>query len=495
MTQRRTRPRYLGLAVLGVLGGLLLFVLVVPDVYSELLANIERVRALRGLELPVYQRSLDEVAWDSGWRSLCTPEGGGVPVSMPASERALEFSALASIDRGDYATAKELLGRLAEQGLAGDEPNALAYRAALDMDWVGAAQAYVPQTTPRHERWWGTVFYLAAQLVMFEGDLDKAVDLYRRADAAYGVHGPYLGLGLVEYLIQRGRSLEGWDAYRRALVVMPPEEALAHLPRFNELRLEGLRTWHESDPANEQVAHWLAFYEDEPQREAVVSKALDGESAPQVAVELELGDGRMLTGFDYRREDLETGPFMEVDFYLREGQGEQSQYRRVRQSVLNQAPNGAFAWDRVPDGVRPAGWHGLVYSPDLAALYREEIILDEVWLCLDAGRIGTSFGLQGNTVPLPRKEVAYIQGGQAFPVGDASLSLGRTWFGVQDPHNHSYVSGGNQPDQAQSMVGTWNPAAGADAAAVWLMAHQTSKGCFQELYFFSLPTLTSLWTE
>jgi len=486
MTQRRNRHRYLGLVLVGVLAGLLLLVLVAPDVYSELLANIERVRALRGLDLPVHDRSLDEVAWDSGWGSLCSPGGGAVPVPMPASERALEFSALASIDRGDYATAEVLLQRLADQGLADDEPNALAYRAALDMDWVEAIQAYEPQATPRHERWWGTVFYLAAQQLMFEGELDEAAELYRRADVAYGVHGPYLGLGLLECLVQRGRSLEAWDAYRRALVVMPPEEALAHLPRFDELRLEGLRAWNDLDPENEQVGHWLAFYEDEPRWEAVASEALDGEPLPQVLLELDMGEGRKLLGFDYRVEDLETGPFMQVDLYLREGQGQQSRYRQVRQMVLNQAPNGAFAWDKVPDGVRPVGWHALVYSPDLAALCREEVIPDEVWLCLDTGRIGTSFGLQGNTVPLLRGEAVYIQGGRAFPVGDASLSLGRTWFGVQDPYNYSYVGGGRAPDQAQFMAGTWEPAVGVDAGAVWLLSHSTSKACFRDTFFFLL---------
>jgi hypothetical protein len=55
----------------GVLAGLLLLVLVAPDAYSELLANTERVRALRVLDLAAHERSLDEVAWDSGWRSQC----------------------------------------------------------------------------------------------------------------------------------------------------------------------------------------------------------------------------------------------------------------------------------------------------------------------------------------------------------------------------------------------------------------------------------------
>jgi tetratricopeptide (TPR) repeat protein len=479
------------------MGGLaiLLVVLVVPDAYSELLANLERVRALRGLDLPPHEGSLDEVAWDSGWRSLCAPEGETAPAPVLASERTLEFSALASIDRGDYATAQVLLQRLADQGVVEDEPNALAYRAALDMDWVGAAEEYEPQATPRHERWWGTIFYLAAQRLMFEGQLDGAAELYRRADAAYGVPGPYLGLGLVECLIQRGQFVEAWDAYRRALVVMPPEEALSHLPRFGELRLEGLRAWHEFDRANEQVGHWLAFYEDESQRVLADSETLDREPKPQVPVELELGDGRLLLGFDYRLEDLETGPFMEVSLYLREGQGQRSQYRQVRRAVLNQAPNGAFAWDSVPDGVRPVGWHAFVYSHDLAALYREELTPDDVWLCLDAGRIGTGFGLQGNTVPLLRDEVVYIQGGRAFLVADGSLSLGRTWFGVQDPYNYSYVSGGHRPDQVQSMVGVWEPPAGAESAALWLVSHRTSKGCFRELYLFALPDFASQWME
>ena len=467
-------------------GGLLLFALLVPGVYSELLANIERVRALRGLELPGYEHSLDEAAWDSGWRSLCSPGGEASTVPGSLSERALEFSALASLDRGDYASAKVLLQRLVDRGLADDEPNALAYLAALEMDWVGAAAGYEPQATPRHDRWWGTVFYLAAQQLIFEGDLDRAADLYRQADAAYGVHGPYLGLGLVECLVEQGRPLEAWDAYRRALVVMPPEEALAHLSRFGELRLEGLRAWHNLDPENGQVERWLALYEDEAGGGVAGSEVLGEKPVPQVALELDLGDGRILIGFDYRVEDLETGPFMEIAFYVREGQGEQSGFWRVRQAVLNQAPNGAFAWDKVPDGVRPVGWHGLVYSPDSAAISWQEMIPGETWLCLDAGRIGTSFGLQGNTALLPREEAVYIQGGRVFPVGAASLSLGRTWLGVKGPHNYSYVGGGRRPDQAQSMVGSWNPVAGADSVAVWLMAHQTSKGCFQELYLFTL---------
>ena len=334
MGEEGRRDRRIGLVLAAGLGGLVLLVLVVPDAYSELLANIERVRALRGFDLPRHEQSLDELAWDLGWQSLCSTAGGAESVLMPLSERALEFSALASLDRGDYAAAKALLERLPDQRLADDEPNVLAYRAALEMDWIEAARAYEPQATPRHERWWGTVFYLAAQQRKFEGELDGAAELYRRADAAYDVHGPYLGLGLVECLVQQGRFLEAWDAYRRAVVVMPPEEALVHLPRFDELRLRGLQAWHELDPENEQVNHFLAFYEAEPSRgEGAVPEMLYEAPFPQVALELALGDGRTLLGFDYRVEDLETGPFMEVDFYLREG--ERAGYRRVRRTVLN----------------------------------------------------------------------------------------------------------------------------------------------------------------
>ncbi|NIV29932.1 MAG: hypothetical protein GWN58_10635, partial [Anaerolineae bacterium] len=376
--------------------------------------------------------------------------------------------------------------RLEDQEAVNHEPNALAYSAALEMDWVEAARSYEPQATPRHERWWGTVFYLAAQQLMFEGELDEAGELYRRADAAYGLHGPYLGLGLVECLVQRGRFLEAWDAYRRALVVMPPEEAQGHLPRFDELRREGLRAWHELDPENEQVERWLAFYEDASGRESSGAEALGEEPAPELPLELDLGDGRALIGFDYQVQDLETGPFMEVDFYVREGEGDQVDYRRVRRTVLNQAPNGAFAWDRVPDGVRPVGWHAFVYGPELVALSWEEMSPGKAWLCLDARPVGKSFGLQGSTVPLGHEEVVYIQGGGAFLSGAGALVLGRTWFGVQDPNNYSYVPGGRQPDRVQSMVGSWNPATGANSAAVWLVAIQGSSGCFRELYLFSI---------
>jgi len=471
------------------LGVLLLLVLLVPDVYSELLANIERVRALRGLELPEYEHSLDEAAWDSGWQSLCSPGGGTASVPISLSERALEFSALANLDRGDYATAQKLLRRLADRGPADDEPNALAYLAALEMDWVGAAQAYEPQATPRHERWWGTVFYLAAQRLMFEGESDRATELYRQADAAYGVHGPYLGLGLVDCFVQRGRLLEAWDTYRRALAVMPPEEALAHLPRFEEVRREGLQAWHELDPENEQVGHWLAFYEEESTEERAGLETLDSEPVPQVALEQEISEGRTLIGLDYRVEDLETGPFMEVDFYVREEQGEQSEYRRVGQTVLNQAPNGAFAWDRVPDGVRPVGWHAFLYSHDLAAVQYGDQSQQGRWLCMNGGAIGAAFGLQSTVAVIPEGARAYIQGGDA-QVEEGALALGRWWFGGDDtPNPYSSLPGGRFQDGIQRMVGIWIPGDGIEAAAVYFFSVDVGRACVRNAYLFLVPDL------
>lgn len=483
------RLRVAGPGLAGLALGLALVVLL-PRLWAGLLANVERVRALRGLELPVYERSLDEAAWDAGWRSLCAPGGAEATYPMPASEGALLFSALASMDRGDYAAARALLQRLSEEGLAGDEPNALAYLAALDMDWVGAARAYEPQDAPRHERWWGTVFYLAAQQRMFDGALDEAADLYRQADSAYGVRGPYLGLGLVECFVREGRPLEAWDAYRRALVVMPPQEALAHLARFEELRLEGLRAWRVLQPENEQVAHWLAFYEADSQRESVGSEALEGEPTPLVALALELEGGGVLLGFDYRAEDLETGPFLATDFYVREGEGEQAIYRRVRQVMLNQAPNGAFAWDAVPGGVRPVGWHGLVYSHDLAAIEYRELPSRGRWLCMDGGVIQEAFGLQSMSATVPEGAPLYLQGGVAYVTGGGSLAHGRRWFGSDEAvYPYSYLGGGHLQDEVESMAGVWVPDEGVETVAMWLLSGQVGRACARNLFLFAAPDL------
>ncbi|MFN2217001.1 MAG: tetratricopeptide repeat protein [Anaerolineae bacterium] len=488
---RRKRTQVLVLVLVGALAALVMLILVAPHVYAELVANIERVRALRGLDLPLHERSLDEAAWDAGWHSLCSPQEAATPVPLPASDRALEFSALASIDRGDYATALAVLRHLADVGATGKEPNALAYKAALEMDWVAAAEAYAPQDTPRHERWWGTVFYLAAQQRMFEGELDEAAGLYRRADVAYGVHGPYLGFGLVECLIQRGRSMEAWDAYRRALVVVPPKEALSHLGRFDELRLEALRAWQGQQPENEQVAHWLAYYEDERQGKTADPEMLDVEPVPMVPVELDLGGGRTLLGFDYHVEDLETGPFMSADFYLREGAEEPARYRRVRQVVLNQAANGAFAWDAVPDGVRPVGWHGLVYSRNLTGLYREEMAPDEEWLCMDAGSIQDALGMQSVLAVVPRGEPVYLQSGQAYVTGGSSLAEGRRWFGTDGAlYPYTYLDGVHLQDQVQSVSGFWIPDDGIEQVAVWLLSGKVGRACARNVVLFAVPDLS-----
>jgi hypothetical protein len=322
---------------------------------------------------------------------------------------------------------------------------------------------------------------------MFNGDMDQAAAMYRLADAGYGTQGPYRGLELVNCLVQRGRSLEAFDASRRALATMPPEEALAHLPRFNQLRLAGLREWRQRDPANPQVQRWLDFYEADAAEVHETTEALSSAPTPQVALELDLGGGRSLIGFDYRGEDIETGPYMQVDFYVREGRDAETQYTRIRRNVLNQAINGAFRWDAVPAGVRPAGWHQFVYSPNLAGLYPEAVTPGQHWLCLDAGRVGSSFGLESDSTPLSTKREAHIQGGSAFLDGDGSLSIERTWSGTQDPHNYSPVGGRPQPNTTLDLVGSWIPKASADTVAVWIISHQTTKACFKGLYLFAIP--------
>jgi len=443
-------------------------------------ANRERIEALRALASSVQAGSVDELAWDAGWRGLCSaaelPQATG-------SQGALAFLASAGLDRGDYAGALAEFRRVAAGGDGDEAALASAYVAALELRWLDAARLYPGQPTPRHQRFWGTVFYLAAQELMFRGQADEAAPWYRRADQSYGVQGPYLGLALVDCLAQQGRTLEAFDAYRRGLVVLPPDEALAQRERFEQMRLEALHAWRDLDPANPQVAAWLDFYTGD--RPAEEKKRLAQAPQPQVALTHDLGDGRRLLGFDYRPEDIATGPFMWVDLYVQEGTAEDDPVVRLRRAVLNQAPNGSFAWDAAPDGVRPFGWHGLVYSSDLRALHPEALFPGERWQCLDAGRIGGSFGLQSLQTPLGAANW-YIQGGQLYAVGPASLTLGRHWYGVADPHNYSHVSGRPEPDRLWPMAGVWERATGADQVAVWLLAHADSQGCFNQLYLFKL---------
>ncbi|HRI57485.1 MAG TPA: hypothetical protein PK170_10355, partial [Anaerolineae bacterium] len=249
--------------------------------------------------------------------------------------------------------------------------------------------------------------------------------------------------------------------------------------RFEQMRTDALRMWHAQDPANTQVAAWLDFFEGD--RPAEVEETLASPPQPMAIMDEDLGDGRRLVGLDYRREEIETGPFLWVDLYVQEGQD--GPVTRLRRAVLNQAPNGSFTWDAAPDGVRPFGWPGLVYSHDLRALDTKELTPGERWQCLDAGRIGGSFGLQGLPAPLGNGE-RYIQGGQAHAVGPAEMSLGRQWYGIIDPYNYSYVGGRPQPDQSLKMAGNWERPAGAQEASVWLLVHATSRGCFNQLYLF-----------
>lgn len=43
-------------------------------------------------------------------------------------------------------------------------------------------------------------------------------------------------------------------------------------------------------------------------------------------------------------------------------------YRPERETVLNQVANGSFAWDAPPDGLRPFGWYGNLYSTGLSGI-------------------------------------------------------------------------------------------------------------------------------
>ena len=443
-------------------------------------ANRERVEALRALAGSKQAGSVDELAWDAGWRSLCS--AAELP-QAPSSQDALSFLASTGIDRGDYAGALAEFRQVAAGGDEAEAALASAYVAALELRWLEAARLYPGQPTPRHQRFWGTVFYLAAQELMFGGQADEAAAWYRRADQSYGVQGPYLGLALVDCLAQQGRTLEAFDAYRRGLVVLPPEEALAQRERFEQMRLEALHLWRDLDPVNPQVAAWLDFYAgDQPVEE---QERLAQAPQSQVALTHDLGDGRRLLGFDYRPEDIATGPFLWVDLYVQEGTAEGAPVVRLRRAVLNQAPNGSFAWDAAPDGVRPLGWHGLVYLQNLDALQTAAVFPGERGQCMNAGRIGGSFGLQSLPTPLDAATL-YLQGGQLFAVGPANLSLGRQWYGATDAYNYSYVSGRPQPDQLLPMAGVWERVAEANQVAVWLLAHAESQGCFNQLYLFKL---------
>lgn len=449
-------------------------------------ANGERIAALRTLTRSVQSGSIDELAWDAGWHSLCDPETQ--PATPGSSQEAAGFIARGLLDRGDYA------GALAEfrQAAAADDAEAelaRAYVAALELRWLDAAQLYPGQSNARHQRFWGTVFYLAAQELMFQGRAEEAAAWYRRADQSYDAQGPYLGLSLVECLAQQGRTLEAFDAYRRGLVVLPAGEALAQRERFEQMRLDALRIWRAQDPANTQVAAWLDFFEGD--RPAEAEETLASPPQPMAIMDEDLGDGRRLVGLDYRREEIETGPFLWVNLYVQEGQD--GPVTRLRRAVLNQAPNGSFTWDAAPDGVRPFGWPGLVYSHDLRALDTQELSPGERWQCLDAGRIEASFGLQSLATPLGELAQTYVQGGDAWVSQGGSLAIGRTWFGLGGNYDYSYVNGGGAPNMRQTMVGVWTSPVGAHSVAIWLLSHgkDNTIGCYDNLYLIYIDIKTA----
>jgi tetratricopeptide (TPR) repeat protein len=444
-------------------------------------ANRERIAALHVLAGSNYGASMDQLAWDAGWSSLCQPDDARPPASLPIE--ALPFVAATRMERGDYAGALEEFRRVAAESDSAEATLASAYVAALEMRWLEAAELYPVEPTARQRRFWATVFYLAAQDLMFRGQSEQAAQWYRRADAGYDRLGPYLGLPLMECLAQQGQVLEAFDAYRRGLVVLPVDEALAHRERFEQMRLEALRAWRDLNPDNTQVAGWLEFYEND--RPVAETETLAEAPQPQVALTHDLSDGRRLIGFDYRPEDIETGSFMWVDLYVQEGVAEGSPVTRLRRPVLNQAPNGSFVWDAAPDGVRPFGWHGLVYLQNLDALHEAAVFPGNSGQCMDAVRIGGSFGLQSLPTPLD-SAISYIQGGQLYAMGPAQLSLGRQWYGVADPYNYSYVGGRPEPDQLLPMAGIWERVSSAAQVAVWLLTHSDSRGCFNQLYLFPL---------
>ena len=284
---RNPRHWFLLLALLLALAGVLYQA---GQLAADAVANRERVEAFHVLVDSVQVGSVDELAWDAGWRGLC-----GSPTqasSSGTSQQALSFVAHTQMERGDYAGALTEFRRIAAEGDAANATLANAYIAALEMRWLDAAKLYPSEPTPRHQRFWATVFYLAAQQLMFSGRADQAAEWYRRADQGYGTQGPFLGLSLVDCFVQQNRPLEAFDAYRRALVVLPAEEALAHRARFEQMRLDALRAWRQLDPANSQVAGWLDFFEGDAPVEGQETLASDPQ--PQVTLTEDLGEGRTL---------------------------------------------------------------------------------------------------------------------------------------------------------------------------------------------------------
>jgi tetratricopeptide (TPR) repeat protein len=447
-------------------------------------ANRERLEALHALVDSERSGTVDELAWDAGWRSLCSATAE--TAAAASSQAAVEFLARSHVDRGDYASALVEFRRVAAGGDAAEASLASAYVAALELRWLDAARLYPGQPTPRHQRFWGTVFYLAAQELMFRAQAGEAADWYRQADQSYGVQGPYLGLGLVDCLAQQGRTLEAFDAYRRALVVLPADEALAQRERFEQMRLEALRAWQKSDPANQRVARWLEFYSNDTRAEGIEEFA--GEPTPTSILDEDIGDGNTLIGIDYQEEDIETGPFVWVDMYLKNG----SVVERRRRVAFNYAPNGAFVWDAAPDGVSPFGWYTRIYNGDMAALRYQRTSTGDVDLCMDSARIGAGFDFQGFEVPLKTSEPhAFLQGGISSASEDGVAALCRRWSGTLDENPFNCVQPLlTGPSPRASTAGTTSIPANADRLSAWIVSSSTAGvACFGHVFLTAIPPI------
>lgn len=477
MTLGTLRPKSLLLA-LTLIGVLLAALRLTPLA----VANGERVTALAALTSSTANGSIDEQAWDAGWRSLCRPGTADDPEA--ASLAAAGFIARGLVDRGDYAGALAEFRQAAGSQDAAEARLASAYAAALEMRWLDAARLYPGQPTARHQRFWGTIFYLAAQELMFRGESDEAAAWYRRADQSYDVQGPYLGLELMECLAQPGRTLEAFDAYRRGLVVLPPDEALAQRERFEQMRLDALRQWQEQDPENAQVTAWLDFYTAD--RRSEEQETLTSPPQPKTPLTYDLDDGRRLIGFDYHAEDIETGPFVWMDFYLGDG----DQVQRQRRLVFNYAPNGAFAWDAAPDGIRPFGWYTREYSGDLVALRYQQSARDEPMLCMDSASISAGFDLRSFEIRLPADERRdLLQGGVISATENGVAGLCRRWSVGSDTDIHSCVepllSG---PSQAADIAAVTSLPASASTVSAWIVSSSTNgMACFKHTFLVETP--------
>lgn len=455
---------------------------------SCLPANLARLEALQEVADSGWKQDLDGQAWDAGWLALCDADAAAIP-ETPVSGQETPFVAATRLKQGDYRFVQRSLRELMTADKVLLEPNAPAYLAAFNLDWVGAAKAYRPVPFERHRRFWATVFYLAAQRLAFSGQIAQAAEWYRKADSGYDALGPLRGLALADCLDQKGLYVEAFDAYRRALIDLPPVEALAHQVRFNHLRLAGLRQWHLTDPTSSQVAHWLAFYEADASSGSGKSEELAGQPQPRVPLAVELGPDRRLVGLDYRPEDIATGPFMEVDFFIQIGDGGSTRYQRIRRTVLNRVANGAFTWDAAPAGVRPIGWHKFVYDPHAQAIeYAGDFANPTRWLCVNGEKLTSGFGLASNTTEITTEGSLFLQGGLALVSNSGSLAIGRTWHQpLPGDHPYSYLGGGRLQSVEETMAGVWQPEEGVTTAAVWLLANPVGRACARDLYFFALP--------